>query len=69
MKLGTKFGILFSCLGCSIGAYFGLSPVFTQLQSGALTGQEAGLMFSAAGVLIGCLLATASIMSSKKHIT
>ena len=42
MKLGTKIGLSFSFIGCAFGAYFGLSPVYSQLQSGVLSGQEAG---------------------------
>jgi hypothetical protein len=67
MKLGTKLGLSFSVLGCAVGAYFGLSPVFAELQSGALSGQETGLIFSLVGVLIGITLATASILASKKQ--
>ncbi|MEQ3641013.1 MAG: hypothetical protein ABNH03_14815 [Alteromonas sp.] len=67
MKLGTKFGLSFSVLGCAVGAYLGLSPVFAELQSGALSGQEAGLIFSFVGIFIGTTLATASILASKKH--
>lgn len=69
MKLGTKFGLSFSFIGCAIGAYFSLSPVFEQLQSGVLSSQEAGFMFSVTGIFIGGILALISIFSSKKHAT
>ena len=45
MKLGTKIGLSFSFIGCAVGAFFGLSSVYSQLQSGVLSGQEAGLAF------------------------
>ncbi|WP_334061965.1 hypothetical protein [Alteromonas genovensis] len=67
MKLGTKLGLSFSVLGCAVGAYFGLSPVFAELQSGALSGQEAGLIFSFVGIFIGSTFATAGLLSSKKQ--
>ena len=67
MKLGTKLGLSFSVCGCAVGAYLGLSPVFAELQSGALSGQEAGLVFSLVGVFIGTTLATAGILASKKQ--
>ena len=67
MKLGTKLGLSFSVLGCAVGAYLGLAPVFAGLQSGALSGQEAGLIFSFVGMLIGITVATASILASKKQ--
>jgi len=69
MKLGTKIGLSFSFIGCAVGAYFGLSPVYSQLQSGVLSGLEAGLVFGVAGILIGSILATTSILSSNKHAT
>ena len=69
MKLGTKIGLSFSFIGCAVGAYFGLSPVYSQLQSGVLSGLEAGLMFSITGIFIGTVLAAASILSSQKHAT
>ena len=69
MKLGTKIGLSFSSIGCAVGAYFGLSPVYSQLQSGVLSGQEAGLAFCVADIFIGSVLATASILSSNKHAT
>ena len=53
MKLGTKIGLSFSFIGCAVGAYFGLSPVYSQLQSGVLSGLEAGLTFSITGIFIG----------------
>jgi phosphoribosylcarboxyaminoimidazole (NCAIR) mutase len=54
-------------LGCAVGAYLGLAPVFAGLQSGALSGQEAGLIFSFVGMPIGITVATASILASKKQ--
>ncbi|XLP05591.1 hypothetical protein ACI7YQ_10540 [Alteromonas marina] len=69
MKLGTKIGLSFGFIGCAVGAYFGLSPVYSQLQSGLLSGQEAGLAFCIAGIFIGSVLATTSILSSNKHAT
>jgi hypothetical protein len=69
MKPGTKIGLSFSFIGCAVGAYFGLSPVYSQLQSGVLSGLEAGLTFSIAGIFIGSVLATASILSSNKYAT
>ncbi|MCU7975494.1 hypothetical protein L5M43_09500 [Shewanella sp. SW36] len=45
MNIGTKVGLLLSVTGCVIGGYFGLSPVYSLLQSGAIYGQEAGLFF------------------------
>lgn len=65
MKLGALFGVSFCLVGCAIGAYFGLAPVYAQLQAGALTGQEAGLLFSLAGLFIGAILATAGMFSAK----
>ena len=69
MKLGTKIGLSFSFIGCAVGAFFGLSPVYSQLQSGVLSGLEAGLVFSITGIFIGTVMATASILSSHKHDT
>ena len=69
MKLGTKIGLSFSFIGCAVGAFFGLSSVYSQLQSGVLSGLEAGLVFSITGIFIGTVMATASILSSHKHAT
>jgi hypothetical protein len=68
MKLGVHFGLVFCLVGCAIGAYFGLAPVYAQLQAGALTGQEAGLLFSLAGLVIGAILATAGRLVTKHKV-
>ncbi|MBW3515576.1 hypothetical protein KO537_12690 [Shewanella sp. NKUCC01_JLK] len=67
MNIGTKVGLLLSVTGCVIGAYFGLSPVYSLLQSGAIYGQEAGLFFGITGIVIGSMIAVMAYLSSRKN--
>ena len=68
MKLGTKIGLSFSFIGCAVGAYFGLSSVYSQLQSGVLSGQEAGLAFCIAGIFI-VFVVPRQIIMQRHHIS
>ncbi|HBY84414.1 MAG TPA: hypothetical protein DEO86_00930 [Colwellia sp.] len=64
MKQSKNIGLFYGIAGLAVGAYFGALPILQHLNSGLLTGQQAGVQSATVAIIVGV---SAAIMGVVYH--
>ncbi|PKH88653.1 hypothetical protein [Colwellia sp. Bg11-28] len=64
MKQSKSTGLFCGIAGLAVGVYFGTLPILQNLNSGTLTGQQAGVQLATVAIIVGI---SAAIMGVIYH--